>query len=97
MSEKNLKKHNPYRKDYILNPTPCIFEMVNIYQVLLTIKWFHVIKLSIDQEMLMISGSLNFHKKVRYKMDCFILHTVLLVMILLLIIVIIYLQSIGQN
>ena len=45
----------------------------------------------------MISGSLNFHKKVRYKMDCFISHTVLLVMMLLLKIAIIFLQSIDQN
>ena len=30
----------------------------------------------------MSTVSTNFHKKVRYKMDCFILHTVLLVVIL---------------
>ena len=33
--------------------------------------------------------SINFHKKVRYKIDCYILHTILLVIILLLIIAII--------
>lgn len=26
MSEKNIKKHNPYRKEYILNPATCIYE-----------------------------------------------------------------------
>ena len=36
------------------------------------------------------------YKKVRYKMDCFILHTLLLVIISLLIIAII-MQNIGQN
>ena len=36
------------------------------------------------------------YKKVRYKMDCFILHTLLLVIISLFIIAII-MQNIGQN
>ena len=42
---------------------------------------------------------INCHdEKVRYKMDCYILHTVLLVIILLLITtIIIIMQGIGQN
>ena len=42
-----------------------------------------------------ITVSTNFHRKVRYKMDSYILHTVLLVILLLLFAII--MQGTGQN
>ena len=82
---KNLKEHNACEKDYIWNSSTCICgngeclassidDLVNTSD-----------KVIDGSGNVMNTVSTNFHKKVRYKTDCYILHTILLVIILLLI------------
>ena len=80
----NPKEYNAFGKDYIWNPTTCSCENVEYFTSAI------VDSVITCDEIIIVAGSVsknglaNFHK-----MNCYILHTVLLVIILLLIIAII--------
>ena len=86
---KNGKEQNICEKYYIWNPTTCSSENVEYLSTIndLVITYDEVINGSAN---VMGTASSNFHKKIRYEMDCYIFHIVLLLIILLLIIAIIY-------
>ena len=95
---KNPEKHNACRKDYIRNPATCSRENVEYLASTFDDSVFMCDKIITDAdsvstyvpENVTSTASINSDdKKVRYKMDCYILHTVFLLVILLFIIAII--------
>ena len=77
------------QKNCIWNPTTCSCENVEYLTSTIDSSAIMCDEIINGSANVMSTASSNFHKKVRYKMDCYILHTVLLVIILLLIIAII--------
>ena len=102
---KNPKEHIEYEKDYIMNRTTCSCENVDYLASTIddSVIMCDEIKNAVDcvstnvtyitntiRSNVMKTVSINSNdEKVRYKIDCYILHTVLLVILLLLIIAII--------
>ena len=90
--EYKCKNYRTCKKDYSWNPSTCICENGNCLKSIVDDSVSRAMKL----DMFIVSTnvtstvSINCHnKKVRYKIDCYILHKVLLVIILLLTITII--------
>ena len=91
---RTYKNYRTYKKDYSWNPSTCICEnsknlksivdaSVIVCDEILSVMDIVSTKMT---NTIATNVSINCHsKKVRYKIDCYILHTVLLVIILLLI------------
>ena len=86
---KNLSEHDACKKEYIWKPSTCIFENGEYLATSidnLVITCYEIVNapdsVSKNHSANIISAVLtNFHKKVKYKMDCYILQTVLLMII----------------
>ena len=90
---KNLKEHHVCEKDYIWDPSMCICKNGKYLGCIIgysVIRCDQIINPTDIATTVTSTVSANFHhKKVRYKINCYTLHTVLLVVILLFIISII--------
>ena len=96
------KNYSTSKKDYSCNPSTCICENSKFLKIMIMknsdtsviacheiIHGMDIVSTKMTNTIATIVSKIYHNKKVRYKIDCYILHTVLLVVILLLIITII--------